>query len=162
MANYEYTDKDLAKQEAVLAELRAGLEAKGWDAVPSDRELAQLPSVRLAVLANLPLDSEAWQRDARNIPSVAKAIEKREKEQRDAEVRDLLESGDAESDLQRQMATMNPEQRINFARKNGLASKPPADKPAPSNEEKARAIKLMWEIQSPQARMAYARKMGIA
>lgn len=153
---YPLTAREQARLDAVTDKIASDLAAEGLSVDRAD--LLRLPSVRLFILsegAGLPdgyLDEVK-----RSAPSVAEQMHKRELARQ-------LEN--TESDLHKDLARMNPHQRMAYARGLETVQKAQkaaegAEKPAMSVEEEATIINLIRRTSDPATKINIARSAGL-
>lgn len=130
--------------------INAAREAHGVELTPSD--VSSLPSVRLAVIGQEGLgDSGFLEREIAMLPATQAAIKERE-------LAGKVKAGDDAAHAE--LAKLSPSARIAWARKHGIADGKPQD--AESIDDEATKHRMVMAVENRSARLALARKFGIA
>lgn len=165
MSSSEFdTDPNAPSTFHLAVSQNAALQAR-WDAVAesviahaasigvtlSKTDVERIPSAKLAVLTGQPLEGEMYAAELRQLPAYAKAMD--DKAQADAIKR-------GESEALSHLERLSPAERITFARQHGL------DRPVgiiePSAQDMAAKVRVLDGIKNPAAKIAMARRLGVA
>lgn len=150
--DYELTTKEQARADHLTDLLLSRAAREGL--APTPDELKSLPGFKLAVLTDLPLDSDGIMGDIKALPRLAAEIQTRT-------ASTALERGDPAAHAE--LANMTPGARMEYGRKIE-AAKRAAEKVQPVKQMDAteEAQALLWiRALPPSARIAAARAAGM-
>lgn len=153
---YTLTPREVARQDAILDMLTSS--ARAENLVVEKADLLTLDRVRLAIISEIGLDQDAVMAEIKRLPAVAEQVRRKEVQQA---------LNNADSPMQKEIARLNPSQRMALGRKllqqqeSAKAAASPTHNPSMSAEDEAKALRIIQSLTSPQARLNAGRELGL-